>query len=1198
MTFRNPIRRFTRRFHFASMEAIKEDAVQDATPAKRLFLKAVKHHTRQKVSWKSAIEIAKESRDAEAAAAAADGPAVEESKAKKRFSLASFIAIARTTGKKRVDSSLMKRWEETCKLQMKKVEDIEEDTVEDVDDVVELEKSCRAAFVRSKSERSHTDLRALQAWLRMTKAYSLKELDDLEPLELDLLCKKIQLFSYHPSEIVFNHGDDGDALFIVFSGVIEVRTPREENLADVVVSELGPGDFFGARALTSEEPRKATAIARNEAELVKISHEEYTAALKQNHTGFLYRSRRIGAVRSQRAINNIRCREALRKKLCHRTQRELADLVPFLQCLTFFEGKPLTFVREIATVIQLTIMSPSTIVFREGETGDLFYIILTGSVDVKVNLKDARGKMHNTKIATLKEGTQFGELALMKGQGKRSASIITAESCEFLTVCEQDYNMILKKLQKEELNDKIQVLIRIPLFQTPEWTRQALEEVAYVLTPRKVTLGTVVYEQGEKSTELYIVRRGEAIITQNVEEPVTKKTYTVFVKRVGPNTIIGADAAQAENFNEVINRPETLVATTPLDMLVLTKYDVFHRLSKVSRAVLNENASAKTTGIVNLDQIYKTRKWQDYKKNLVKSQLNLKRVERFCVPTTVPTRAVVEKPKKVVKVQEENVDIRVILERFSGLSKEKEQLDEFENKLKQIEQTDIGSAISQKHSELLDPNSFLLIPKYDNTKVKKSTPNERASEKIDSLSKYTLHCNPEGLTVHAKARNAALSQALGCEATDKRRVLDEGNPVAYLNHIPSTRKGATDGSSKSRRPTSWMIENFVYSPRRPTEQMNRNLRSNPSRRQKSSKNLSIRSRGSTLLSEFERSDSFCAILNVANRDLRPLSQKPGFRIVGLFDAPIYANEFSEQILQDTDPSDMIDHLLVPVQKHVFLPADLKSHFNPPSGQQRTVLDHISSYYPPAPQGPGLVHTAEVTLLNAEASKTFHTQSETLPLSEIQHDVIPVEYRNPDHAFGCITVIPEPTGSARNGIGIAIEPIICIHGCFKTESDAMDCGIKVIERVLKIHQVNLDDHKHIYVCVVPMCEWVFIEDAIDWRISSNMHASLQSVRRQSQIVTAVSSSKQRAHQRRRSSLRGMPTNATVSPWERGRRLNVAICHKLGVKSGEDQSGNDQGYTIKSAITLDHKLKSLEEMLTSQSKATPSPGTTKLYSRKKR
>ena len=35
-----------------------------------------------------------------------------------------------------------------------------------------LAKFCRAAFVQSKSERSHTDLRALQAWLRMTKAYS------------------------------------------------------------------------------------------------------------------------------------------------------------------------------------------------------------------------------------------------------------------------------------------------------------------------------------------------------------------------------------------------------------------------------------------------------------------------------------------------------------------------------------------------------------------------------------------------------------------------------------------------------------------------------------------------------------------------------------------------------------------------------------------------------------------------------------------------------------------------------------------------------------------------------------------------------------------------------------------------------------------------------------------------------------------
>ena len=111
-------------------------------------------------------------------------------------------------------------------------------------------------------------------------------------------------------------------------------------------------------------------------------------------------------------------------------------------------------------------------------------------------------------VATLQENQHFGELALIKGRGKRSASIVTCERSEFLTLSEENYNLILTKLKKEDISQKAQILHRFEIFQTSTWTREMLEEMAYVMTERKFNLGDYLYQQREKAKEMYFITRG------------------------------------------------------------------------------------------------------------------------------------------------------------------------------------------------------------------------------------------------------------------------------------------------------------------------------------------------------------------------------------------------------------------------------------------------------------------------------------------------------------------------------------------------------------------------------------------------------------------------------------------------------------------------------------------------------------------
>jgi NTE family protein len=76
-----------------------------------------------------------------------------------------------------------------------------------------------------------------------------------------------------PGTIVFEIGDPGDALYVVRSGLIDVRTGgREESLGT-----LGPGEVFGEQSLLTGRPRSATAVAQTEVTLGRLDHADFVS---------------------------------------------------------------------------------------------------------------------------------------------------------------------------------------------------------------------------------------------------------------------------------------------------------------------------------------------------------------------------------------------------------------------------------------------------------------------------------------------------------------------------------------------------------------------------------------------------------------------------------------------------------------------------------------------------------------------------------------------------------------------------------------------------------------------------------------------------------------------------------------------------------------------------------------------------------
>jgi CRP/FNR family cyclic AMP-dependent transcriptional regulator len=86
---------------------------------------------------------------------------------------------------------------------------------------------------------------------------------------------------YPKDTVVFFENEEGDFFFTITEGRIKVTILGDDG-REVILSVLGPGDFFGEMALLDNEPRSATAIAVEESELLSLHRSDFQSVLNDN----------------------------------------------------------------------------------------------------------------------------------------------------------------------------------------------------------------------------------------------------------------------------------------------------------------------------------------------------------------------------------------------------------------------------------------------------------------------------------------------------------------------------------------------------------------------------------------------------------------------------------------------------------------------------------------------------------------------------------------------------------------------------------------------------------------------------------------------------------------------------------------------------------------------------------------------------
>lgn len=103
-----------------------------------------------------------------------------------------------------------------------------------------------------------------------------------EALHKEILAH-IVLMYYPVNYQLFNEGDEGDALYIIKRGQVQIyHAPKEEGDLPENVATINDSGFFGEMALVSEVPRNASAKTLADSEIFILSKDDFKKLLDSN----------------------------------------------------------------------------------------------------------------------------------------------------------------------------------------------------------------------------------------------------------------------------------------------------------------------------------------------------------------------------------------------------------------------------------------------------------------------------------------------------------------------------------------------------------------------------------------------------------------------------------------------------------------------------------------------------------------------------------------------------------------------------------------------------------------------------------------------------------------------------------------------------------------------------------------------------
>lgn len=99
--------------------------------------------------------------------------------------------------------------------------------------------------------------------------------------QLACLLPAVQHRRFPRGSYVIRAGEETDALYIILAGRAKVLIPDDDG-NEVILSVIGPNEFFGEMGLLDDQPRSASVETLEACEMLRISRSAFLSCLKDN----------------------------------------------------------------------------------------------------------------------------------------------------------------------------------------------------------------------------------------------------------------------------------------------------------------------------------------------------------------------------------------------------------------------------------------------------------------------------------------------------------------------------------------------------------------------------------------------------------------------------------------------------------------------------------------------------------------------------------------------------------------------------------------------------------------------------------------------------------------------------------------------------------------------------------------------------
>lgn len=199
-----------------------------------------------------------------------------------------------------------------------------------------------------------------------------------------------------PGEVLFSIGDEGDTVYVVIEGTLDVVTPTSAG-TELIVGHLGPDDVVGEITAVIGGQRSATVRATTAVRVLALAGEAFDAWLVDNPE----RAERI-SIEARVRIDRTR------------VARVVAELVG--------PGNP-DLVEEMTDAVDWVSIEAGHELFHQGDSADAAYILVGGQM--RVTAKTDGELVLDTRIG---RGDLIGEMGVIE-QAPRNATATAIRDC-------------------------------------------------------------------------------------------------------------------------------------------------------------------------------------------------------------------------------------------------------------------------------------------------------------------------------------------------------------------------------------------------------------------------------------------------------------------------------------------------------------------------------------------------------------------------------------------------------------------------------------------------------------------------------------------------------------------------------------------------------------------------------------------------